>query len=121
MTDLLETGLDYLARWQQAHHSQQVVYTRGAASITLTATLGRSEFEQVGDAVGLVRYESRDFLIAAADLVLASGAVLPAEGDRITWAGQIYEVMAPGGAPAWRHCDPYNKRLRIHTKCVGTA
>ena len=69
------------------------------------------------------RTESRDFLVLAADLVLAGKAELPRAGDRIreTDGGQIflYEVMAPGGEPPWRYSDPYRRALRIHTKFVG--
>ena len=66
------------------------------------------------------RWESRDYLIQAADLDLGE----PQRGDQIreTQGATIYkyEVMAPGKEPAFRFSDPYRKTYRIHTKLVGT-
>jgi hypothetical protein len=70
----------------------------------------------------LVRHESRDFLLLAADLVLDGTSTLPQRGDRI-YESQgdqtyVYEVTAPAKEPCWRYSDPYRKTLRIHTKQV---
>ena len=125
MVDLLGQGAAWLTGRLNAHAGRAITYARGAASVELTATVGRTEFEQV-DEYGVVhRTESRDFLVSAEDLILNAVEVLPAAGDVITeddgTKTYTYEVMAPGGEPPWRHSDPQRVRLRIHSKHVGTA
>ena len=72
----------------------------------------------------LVRHQSRDFLILAAEMVLDAEQVLPERGDRVRETrGQqvfVYEVMAPGKEPCWRYSDPYRKTLRIHSQQIAT-
>lgn len=104
--------------------TRTVVYQRGADAVEIAATIGRTEFEQVDEHGVVQRLQSRDFLVRAADLVLAGAPTLPKAGDRIreTVGAQtfVYEVMAPGNEPPWRYSDPYRKALRIHTKHVAT-
>ena len=128
MADLIQKGLAWLDDQRHAHMTQTVLYVRDTENasyiVALLATIGRTEFEQV-DEFGIVhKVQSRDFLVRAADLVLAGAPTLPKAGDRIreTVGTQtfVYEVMAPGNEPPWRHSDPYRKALRIHTKHVAT-
>jgi len=102
--------------------SRVVTYARGVPSVEVLATIGKTTFE-VDDGYGvLVRHESRDFLVLAADLILGDGPTTPERGDRIreTQGSQVfvYEVTAPGKEPCWRYSDPFRKTLRIHTKQV---
>ena len=125
MTDVLQTGSDWLAEKLKTHAGRTVIYRRGLDSVAVTATIGRTEFE-IDDEFGVLRkLESRDFLIQVSDLVLNSTAVLPERGDEIdeTQDGvtYTYEVMAPGKAPHFRYSDPYRKTLRIHTKQTGAS
>jgi hypothetical protein len=122
--DLLEQGSAWLDDQRHAHMTRTVTYQRGAESLELAATVGRTEFEQV-DEHGIVhKIESRDYLVRASDLVLAGAPALPKAGDRIRESAGaqafVYEVMAPGNEPPWRYSDPYRKTLRIHTKHVDT-
>lgn len=120
MADLLQIGSDWLADQMKAHVGRSVTYRRGGDSVTVTATIGRTEFELDDEFGVLQKFESRDFLIPAADLVLNSVTVLPERGDEIdeTQGGTTYtyEVMAPGKEPHFRFSDPYRRTLRIHTK-----
>jgi hypothetical protein len=126
MTDLLEKASNWLQERRTQYASRVVTYARGAASVDLPATVGKTTFE-VDDGFGvLVRSESRDFLVLATDLVLGGQPALPQRGDRIaeTQDGTtyVYEVIAPGNAPCWRYSDSYRQALRIHTKQVeGTS
>ena len=95
------------------------MYSRGSESVEVQATVGTTTFE-VDDGYGvIVKWESRDFLITAADLVIAGEPVKPQRGDRITDSGKVYEVMAPGKEDVCRPSDPYGVTLRIHTKQVA--
>ena len=124
MPDLLRTGSDWLADQLKTHASRSVAYRRGTEEVTLQATIGRTLLK-LDDGYGGVRMEwtDRDFLIHAADLVLAGNPTLPERGDRIreTQGGKVfvYEVMAPGKEPAWRWSDVFRKVLRVHAKQVG--
>jgi hypothetical protein len=70
-----------------------------------------------------MEWTDRDFLIHAADLILAGEPTLPERGDLIreTQGGRtfVYEVMAPGKEPPWRWSDVFRKVLRIHTKQIA--
>lgn len=124
MADLLEQGSAFLEDQRHRHMTRPVTYRRGTDDVTLTATIGRTVFEQADDRGLVNRLESRDFLIRAEDLLLAGAPELPKAGDvvREEQGGRtfVYEVMAPGGEPPFRFSDPYRRTLRVHTKHVGT-
>ncbi len=122
MTDLLREGSDWLEDQRTRHAASVVTYRRGSRSAEVLATVGKTTFE-VDDGYGvLVRHESRDFLILAAELVFDTEVVLPERGDRIeepqAEGSLVYEVLAPGKEPCWRYSDSFRKTLRIHTKQV---
>ena len=123
MTNLSETAASWLADQLKSHASSDVIYQRDGEQISIKATIGKTEFE-IDDGSGILqRIQSRDFLIQAADLVLAGVTTLPVAGDRIreTQGTQtfVYEVLAPGNEPHYRFSDPFRKLLRIHTKHVA--
>ena len=123
MADLLQKSSDWLEDMRTKHATRLVTYKRGAETIVVSATIGRTVFE-IDDGVGVsTQYEARDFLILAQELVLGGERTLPQRGDRIqeTVGDQTieYEVLAPGKEPCWRYSDPFRKTLRIHTKQVS--
>lgn len=127
MADMLKSGVEWLANQLQEHVGRSVTYTRGAASVTLTVTLGR-KLLKVGDDLGGLRMvmTDRDYIIVAADLVLSGSLTTPAKGDTITDAGdpdgvsRTWEVLSPGGDEApWNWSDPYRILIRVHTKQVA--
>lgn len=124
MTDLLEKGSTWLEDQRTRHLTRLVAYHRGADSVEIKATIGRTVFEQADDFGVIQKTESRDFLVLAADLVLNGERVLPKAGDRVREVQGdqvlIYEVMAPGTEPPFRYSDAYRQTLRIHTKHVAT-
>lgn len=125
MGDLLAKGSELIDRTRRAHLSRTVVYRRGDDTVELAATVGSTAFDRTDEYGVIHRIESRDYLVTAADLVLAGEKVTPKAGDRITETDgsrvHEYEVMAPGGEPAWRSSDPQRMSLRIHTKFVRTG
>ncbi len=124
MTNLLQKASDWLEEKRTQHAAQSVCYVRGGQTVELSATVGKTTFE-VDDGCGvLVRHESRDYLVLAADLKFGDTPILPQRGDRVreTQGGTVYvyEVIAPGNEPCWRYSDPYRKTLRIHAKQIDT-
>ncbi|HQL54903.1 MAG TPA: hypothetical protein PLQ87_09365 [Phycisphaerae bacterium] len=123
MTNLLEQGAAWLDQQRSRHLTRTVTYLRAGDSVDLLATIGSTTFEQADEYGVIHRTESRDYLITAADLVLAGKQDLPRAGDRIRETDDdqifLYEVMAPGGEPPWRYSDAYRRSLRIHTKFIG--
>ena len=125
MGDMLQQAVDWLDGQRVAHLSKPVTYRRDDSSLEVAATVGRTVVE-IDDGYGAIeRFESRDFLIAAAELAINSQPFEPAAGDLIAeTVGQqtfVYEVLAPGKEPCWRYSDPYRKTLRIHTKQVDAG
>ena len=120
MVDLLQKASEWLENKRTQYATCLVVYARGNQNAQLPATMGKTVFEIDEGFNVLLRYESRDFLILTADLVLGGKNTLPQKGDRIYEthgeAIYVYEVTAPGKEPAWRSSDAWRKTLRIHTK-----
>jgi len=116
---MLAEGAAWLESQRHAFCSTAVVYSRGEDTVTLSATIGSTVFEQTDEYNVVERTESRDFLVRAVDLVM-----VPERGDQVreTVGTQVfvYEVMAPGSEPHYRYSDPNRATLRIHTKHVDT-
>jgi hypothetical protein len=97
-----------------------VTYSRLSDAVTLLATVGKtSQEEDVGtDSPAVVRTQIRDYIIAAADLVLSGATSQPQRGDRITEAdGTVFEVL-PLGSESWKYSDSGRTQFRIHTKQI---
>lgn len=118
--DLIDRGAKWLAKKRAASLVRDVVYkVSGGATLTVQATIGRSEFEVV-TASGLVeRIESRDFIVASG--VLGGD---PKRGDRVVESDGVtewtYEALSMPGQSHWRWADASRTAVRIHTKLVGT-
>lgn len=115
MADLLGAGNAWLEKMRRRHRATPVSYRQGDTTAQLDATIGRTIFRLTAPMAGVERIESRDYLFSADEFPFPE----PKRGDRITENGFIYEVMAPGGEPAWRWSDPDRLAYRIHTKHVG--
>ena len=124
MANLLEQGAAWLDAQRAKHASQTVTYERGEDSVEVQATVGRKSYQVDGGYGAAVWVDSTDFIVAAADLILAGETVLPQPGDRVRVAEgstvQVYEVMSPGGEMShYEPADPYRRAWRIHTKHVA--
>jgi len=107
--------------------SVDVTFHRAAYSTgVIQAIPGKSTYDVRDEFGAVIRYQSRDFIIKASDLVLDDETVLPQRGDQIKEELidgfiAIHEVMrADGGEDVWRHSDLARTFLRIHTKLVGS-
>jgi hypothetical protein len=124
LDDLLRSASDWLEEMRVKFMARMVIYVRGSQRLDVRATIGRTIF-RINAGYGLTeRFEARDYLILANDLVLEGTPILPKAGDRIHESQGslvfIYEVMAPGNEPHYRYSDGYRKTLRIHTKLIAT-
>ena len=80
---MLHRGQSWLAAKLTKHASRDVVYQRDDVSVELSATIGKSEYEQDdGDGV-ITRAQVRDFLINTKDLLQSTIGTWPRRGDRI--------------------------------------
>jgi len=123
VADLLEQSSAWLDGQRRKHLAKPVTYCRGQAEVQVPATVGRTTFEIDSGAGVSERFEARDFIITAADLVLGGAAFTPERGDRIreSVGGEtlVYEVVGPGQELCLRWIDPYLLASRVHTKQVG--
>lgn len=122
MGDLLAKASAWLADQRAAHLSRLVTYSRSGSSLTLAAAIGTTSFD-IESSFGVEHFESRDFLVRAADLVLDGQQGLPQPGDTVTETQDgrtyTYEVVSPGNGQCYS-LDGYRRALRIHTKQVRT-
>lgn len=115
----MQGAVKWLDSQRKAHLSVPVTYRRGESSCELSATVGRTVFRIEDEYRRIIRYESRDYLISVADLIIDGTAIQPESGDQIIENGFIYEVMAPANEPEWRYSDSCREIFRIHTKLTG--
>lgn len=127
MPNMLATGSAFLIAKLREHASTAIVYSRGVATVSVSAVVGRTERE-LNDGTGAVhRWTARDYLILATDLVLSGNVTEPQEGDRISEtmpdaSVRVHEVRgAFGGSAPWEWSDPAQTTLRIHTAYLGVA
>lgn len=101
-----------------------VLYCRGGESCSVTALVGRT-IAEIDDVSGLVleRIESRDYMIAAVDLVIGSQRVTPQSGDQVKevigGVPTTWELTQVGIEPCFRFSDPDCTVVRVHTKRVS--
>lgn len=110
---LLETATAYLATQLTALTAVSVIYSRGATSISISATRASTPYE-ASDADGVIhRTIGRDYLIESA---LFPFSDLPRDGDTIIDLDETYIVHSMPGEQPYRYSDPGRSLLRIHTK-----
>ena len=119
MADILKNALSWLESQRKKHLTSLVLYKKGNDLVEIPATIGKTIFRVEDNYGRIVHYESRDYLISSADLLINGTVVPPEKGDEIIDDGFIYEVMAPANEPEWRYSDSFRNTLRIHTKMTG--
>lgn len=123
MGDVLADGSNWLTDQLREHVSRTVAYRRGAVTVSVPATVGKT-FMRVADEYGSrVRVIDRDYLLDPADMALGGIDAPPRRGDVIAETVEgvvlLYEVLAPPGEDVWRWSDTEHRRVRVHTKYVG--
>ena len=117
-TPMLRWGANWLAAQKQEWDSVEIEYVREGTPLSIVAEVGRTLFTSNLVNAARVEWGDRDYLILVADLTFGE----PVEGDRITEEINgdelTFEVVSPGGEPAWRYSDPHRTRYRVHCKQV---
>jgi hypothetical protein len=117
---MMQTGMAWLDSQRKAHMGLSVVYRRGADSVTLTATPGRTNYQTSTEDGAIIETKARDYLISRADLILDGQEVEPAVGDIIEEVvgdrTYMHAVTENEGAKCFEFSDEYRTTLRIHTK-----
>jgi hypothetical protein len=111
MTNLLESGLHWLAAKQKKFVSSQVIYCRDDIRHSVDAVLGRTRFETADENGCTSTSHTIVFLIQAVDF-----ALIPHSGDQIIVGEKIHEVIDLGDGGCWQWCDPHGITRRIHTQ-----
>ena len=124
MSDLLARGQAWLSQQLTRHASRKVIYRRGQLGVELSATIGKSEYDQDSSDGLITRSQVRDYLINTDELLQSIIATLPKRGDQIVELENnqtfVFEVMALGSEPPWRYSDPFRNKIRVHTKQIAS-
>ena len=101
-----------------------VTYRRGVSSFELTAARGQTTYTAADSNGSVVEIDTRDYLIAAADLNIDDQPIEPQPGDVLeeTLRGKLlrFEVI-PDRGRSWSFSDPAQTEYRIHTQFVGES
>lgn len=123
MTNILQDGAAWLGGQLKDHAGVSITYARGTNSVSITATVTLHEYEVVDTEGFGITAVSRDYIVHAADLVVAGSTITPRAGDRITetvgGVSQTFEVMALGQLKEHEPVDSDGLLLRIHTKKIA--
>ena len=98
------------------HASDPITYSRGSVTFTMKATPGSTPFESSQSDGGVLRFESKDFIVQASAFQLLDE---PKDGDKINDGAHDYEVLALSGEAPFRYCDRHRTLMRIHTKQIS--
>lgn len=119
----LRDGMRRLAERLGEVEGRSVTYTRGEATVVVTAIIGRVPVvvrERLSGEASFVS-RNRDYILTVPSELAEFG--LPADGDRIVDTdpddGGTFELRPLEGEPSWRWCDGYGSALRLHTLKVG--
>jgi hypothetical protein len=114
-------GLHLAAR---ASRGLVVSYSRNGSAAQITAIPGQTRVTAADESGLTIQAKRRDWIISAADLILAGEVVLPEVGDliRLTVGQevQVFEVQRLAGEAHYYAQDDLGQVLRIHTRQIDT-
>lgn len=124
MTDMLASGVAFLDAQRKASMSQTIEYERDGDFVSISATLGATDYE-VSDENGItMQAKSMDFIVSAGDLILSSVPIRPLIGDEIRLpqgdVTLLFEVVELNGREHFVE-DGFGQTFRIHANQVGVT
>jgi hypothetical protein len=120
MSDMLADSNAWLEGQRHAHLSGLVTYKRGFDSVSISATIGKTDYDTQDSEGNLLSGQMVDFIVRPVDLGIF---IEPKAGDKIQRViGNItetYEVWTPSGQDLFS-VDSYRLSMRIHTQLVSS-
>jgi len=91
--------------------------------VDLTASLGRTESQEMIPGVAITNIRYQDFIITASGLEFGAGVVKPQIGWEIERQnGEVYRVISLGdNNPPYEYITTTKKRMRIHSELVRVS
>lgn len=123
---MLLDAAEWLARKRRRMAGLPAIYSRGSDAVQLTAAPGRTKYETVDQEGATVAASQDDWLVTAAELVLAGVRTEPNRGDTIEvtrrdGSQQTYEVMPITDGGECFSLDPHRVTYRIHSRLTTEA
>lgn len=122
MSNLLQDGVTWLSAKLKTAAGVTVKYYRGSSYVEITATPSLHEYEVVDEDGFATALTSRDYIITADDLVIATATTAPRPGDRIIESingeSRTFEVMPLAAGQAYEPLDKDGELITVHTKRV---
>lgn len=120
--DMVQWGTQWQSDMLAKVASQTIVYWRGITSYKVTATVGKTDYNEVNEYNMLIDAVSIDFITAVDSLPFK-----PEVGDFIIWRDRRYNIVTlPGdsshgkaGQNTWNWSGSPGIMIRIHTKEVA--
>lgn len=120
--DILQDANIWLEGQRKDYLSNDINYSRSTLSLSLSATIGESIFQETDSDGVATEVRSKDFVVTRSDFYPTFGN--PIEGDLITQVvGEIlstYEVQSYDGRTHYFE-DNYKLSIRIHTKFISES
>lgn len=119
MTSHADSALELYAAPQLARSfGVPVTLRRGAASsAALVATWSQHDYDITEPDGFSTLVQSRDYVLKAAETMIAGAVITPRAGDRIVDGSETFELMTLGKRPA-AELLPGNYRWLVHTKRI---
>ena len=124
MSDLLQSGITWLADRLGESASQAIVLRRGAVEVNTQGTLSSSLIQLETGGGSILTVESADWAVVATAWATLSPAE-PQAGDFIDWVTatetRIYQVFPADGEHCYQDLGGRTVLLSVHTKLVTTS
>jgi hypothetical protein len=101
----------------RAVSGEDVIFRCDLGELNLSMIPALSEMQLSVDE-GQTRYEAKDFLVPADELVFDGVKIEPARGNSVVFNGRVWQVLTERDSPGFRYMDHAERLVRIHTKHV---
>lgn len=115
-TNLLQDGAAWLGDRLKQSAGRSVTYCRKGVDVAITATIRAAEYEVVTEEGFGTFFRGMDFIVTAADLVIAGEVREPGRGDTILLDGDRYTVQPVGDRNCFEPHDDDKTQIVVHTK-----
>jgi len=93
----------------------EVVFVRGNIRVTLTATIGSTDWQEQASGDVYQSLKSVDFIVNPTELKIGGNLAEPSRGDAIEYQGEMYYLVPTNNGAFWSWSDGFRTFYRIHT------